>query len=232
MDLRDVASPEIMAEHAYGRLFEAVFTTPLIDYRHAVVTRNWYDSIVSGYHFHKSGRDCWLDPGGNPGHQGWLFNNTRENWEQRLLNKTHRWWPPGNGRDLCRYLNEESEEVGLKVYAAWAMNSFMNPLLDFRRRRQAAEDQRGWNHTIFLCYENILDMEPSSATNLYSWFFPNRTLKFKMRPAQFEMGRVLDLDPVLWNQLRDKVSKIDVDFYNGMIAKGSAEFGCLEQHNV
>ncbi len=225
--LHEVAAPEIMADHKYGRLFEAAFVTPLIDYRHVVVTRNWYDTIVSGYLHHKSGRDCWLDWLGNAGHRGWLLNNTRENWEHRLLNKTHLpWWPAGNGRDLCRYLSEESEEVGLRVFTAWVMTTFMDPLLSFRRRRQEAELLQGWNRTMFICYEEMLKLDSDSATNLYFWFFPNRTLTRSIRAPKYRMQI---LEPTSRSRLYEMVSKIDTNFYHGAIATGSAEFGCHEK---
>lgn len=230
--LKDVAAPEIMAEHRFGRLFEAAFVSPPMDYRHVVVTRNWYDAIVSGYIHHKSGRDCWLDSFGNPGHKGWLLNNTRENWEQRLLNKTQPWWPPGNGRDLCTYLAVESEEVGLRVFTAWAMSSFMLPLSNFRRLRQEVEVTKGWKRTKFLCYENVLALNSSSSTELYLWYFPNRTRQIELSAPRFQAGRDVGFDPLLRKRLQELVSQIDTIFYNGTIANGSREFGCRDQESL
>jgi len=39
---------------------------PIHDYRHIFVVRDFFDSIVSGYLYHRSGRECWLDPDGKP----------------------------------------------------------------------------------------------------------------------------------------------------------------------
>ena len=45
-----------------GKLFEDEYRFPFTgDYRHVVVTRNWYDAIISGYLYHKSCKERWLD---------------------------------------------------------------------------------------------------------------------------------------------------------------------------
>lgn len=35
------------------------------DYKMVVVTRNWYDALISGYLYHRAGRECWTDSWGN-----------------------------------------------------------------------------------------------------------------------------------------------------------------------
>jgi hypothetical protein len=232
---RYVDTPQIMKNHPYGQLFDDMFRLPSArDYRHVVVTRNWYDAIISGYLYHKSGKECWLDWFGHAGHEGWLLNNTLENWEQRLLQdpttmaQNHP-WPPGNDRDLCQYLTEESDEVGMRVYTAWAMSSFMDPLLDFHRRRQEMEQRNGWNRTVFLCYEQF--MTPSAAyttvtDSVFDWFFPNQTSNLNANPLQYRHGHATDQDPKLRSRLNDMVSRIDDELYHGAISQGSAEFGC------
>jgi len=36
------------------------------DYRLIIPVRNWYDALISGYNYHKTGRECWLDFAGRP----------------------------------------------------------------------------------------------------------------------------------------------------------------------
>lgn len=245
-DLKDkyffdmVSTPQIMNGHRYGQLFDAAFETPVMDYRHAVITRNWYDAITSGYLYHKSGRECWLDWFGNPGHEGWLLNNRLENWERRLLQDPtimarNLQWTPGNGRDLCRYLADEPVEMGLRVYSAWAIASFMNPLLDFRRRRLEMEAKMGRNRTTFVCFEQVTSPSghAEAVNTLFQWFFPkDRIRKLRIRAEKYEGGHATDKDPSMRNRMYETVSKIDAKYFRGSIAQGSAVFGCGEASNV
>eukprot|EP00592_Proboscia_alata_P008577 CAMPEP_0194353274 /NCGR_PEP_ID=MMETSP0174-20130528/1601_1 /TAXON_ID=216777 /ORGANISM="Proboscia alata, Strain PI-D3" /LENGTH=412 /DNA_ID=CAMNT_0039121733 /DNA_START=436 /DNA_END=1674 /DNA_ORIENTATION=+ len=36
------------------------------DYRFIIPVRNWYDALISGYNYHKTGRECWLNYAGRP----------------------------------------------------------------------------------------------------------------------------------------------------------------------
>lgn len=235
-----VGTPQIMSDHRYGQLFDAAFESPVIDYRHAVITRNWYESIVSGYLYHKSGRECWLDWFGNPGHQGWLLNNRLEDWERRIMQDPvltigKLKWNPGNGRDLCKYLSDESEEMGLRVYSAWAFASFMNPLSHFRRRRLEMEGQSGRNRTTFVCYEDLMSptRHADAVNSLTDWFFPNKNIKkLSFQQEKYEGGHATDKDPTLRTRLQQIVAKLDADYFAGSIAQGSAEFGCGEASSV
>lgn len=234
---RYVGSAQIMKDHAYGRRFEDEYRLPkAMDYRHVVVTRNWYDSIISGYLYHKSGRECWLDWYGNPGHEGWLLNNTSEHWEQRLLQdnttmKQNSPWPPGNDRDLCQYLTEEPEEVGMRVYTAWAMSSFMIPLREFRQNRQELERRHRWNRTVFLCYDKFMTPLTAFQTvseNVIPWLFPNqKTQHHNARPPQYLEGHATNQDPMLRSRLHELIARIDEEIYGGTISDFSDEFGCV-----
>jgi hypothetical protein len=233
-----IATPQIMSDHLFGRWFQKEFQQPTTrDYRHVVVTRNWYDSIISGYLYHKSGKECWLDWFGRPGHDGWLFNNSMEHWEQRLLNhkiimatQSSHQWPPGKGRDLCQYLAEESEEVGLQVYASWAMACFMYPLLEFRHRRLDMEQQRGWNRTIFVCYEQLMSSTgfASAIPFLHQWFFPHpaHLMLILPHPKKYQGAHATNPDTTIRSRLYATLSRIDWELFHGTIQQGSTEFGC------
>ena len=70
-----------------------------IDFREGIVFANLYSSLVSGYLYHRSGRECWLDPDGRPGHV------PREpfevDWDSHLV---HPLPIPRHNRSLCVYL--------------------------------------------------------------------------------------------------------------------------------
>lgn len=236
-----IATPEIMHDHTSGRLFEREFFNPFIsDYRHVVVTRDWYDSMISGYLYHKAGKECWLDWYGRPGHEGWLLNNSDEDWELRLLHHntgvfSRHPWRPGNGRDLCTYLVEESEEEGLRVYATWSMVTYMQPLLKFRRRRLQSEMTTA-GRTIFVCYEQLVDPKTFSFTvfEMFKWLHPRLMPLYnasKMN-ATYQGGHASDQDPTLRIRLRKILSSLDTAFFDGAIRKGSAVFGCGTNSNA
>lgn len=263
-----VNTVEIMIDHPNGRFFQKFVQIPFTeDYRHVVLTRDWYDSILSGYLYHKEGKECWLDWYGQtilPNQTiGWLYNNTLEDWELRLNRYYHsnhtsasggsrtntaaatstarrlrqerqqyyRSWPPGHGRDLCRYLADESEEDGLHVYTAWALINHLYPLLDFRHSRLLWEQEQGWNRTKFTCYESLVHPTTHGQTvyDWFRWFFPSQQPHVNAttrRKGSYEGGHASNRDPTLRRRLRNLLAQIDQQVYHGTIAQASREFGC------
>ena len=86
--------------------------------------RNIVESVVSGYLYHKSGRECWLDgfgvPKGTPG--------TRKNayylswpgygsdfWKRRIVDKEGRY--EHSTKNLCEILRDTEMERGVWIYA-------------------------------------------------------------------------------------------------------------------
>ncbi len=234
-----VETPEILSDHAIGKWFEMEYRLPFTsDYRHVVITRNWYDAIISGYLYHKSGKECWLDWYGRPDHNGWLLNNTQEDWEKRLLHHNltmahNHPWKPGKGRDLCQYLVDESEDEGLRVYTAWTMASSILPVLEFRRQRLAMEQQKGWNRTIFVCYEQLVSPEKHFivVNDVLSWLFPTPMVELNVTKLErvYQGGHASIKDPKLRKRLHKIVARLDTELYHGAILQGSSEFGCTEQ---
>jgi hypothetical protein len=139
------------------------------DYRHVLVTRNLEEAAISGYFYHRSGRECWLNPNGGRNRdgsefQGWLGHDQPEsrNWEKRLMapNRTTSkatakttpiresrssspslMYPPVRGRNLCQYLADESPQHGFLVYLEWAYSLYFKPLWSFYETRQQQEIQ-------------------------------------------------------------------------------------------
>jgi hypothetical protein len=245
---RDLPIPEITSHRTLGSQFRMMKDKPIRDgdYRHVVVTRNWYDALISGYLYHKSGKECWLNYFGRPSYRGWLLENKQEDWEQRLLNPSidtnmsfyrsviNMTWNPGNGRNLCRYLIDEPEEMGLRVYIAWSMDLYMYPLLDFQTRRQEQELQNGRNRTKYVCYEQFTN--PNTQSDVYhdmsQWLLPDRNLTFnrlKTTSAATEKRRTdhaSDTDPKLRERMHAMMRKLDTDVFGGAIASSNAQFGC------
>jgi hypothetical protein len=243
---RHVASPEISSHKKYGSTFRYMYDRPReADYRHVVVTRNWYDALISGYLYHKSGKECWLDWFGRPNHKGWLLKNKEEDWERRLLHPTfldmnttfyrsfNMTWNPGKRRDLCQYLIDEPEEMGLQVYIAWAMDMYMYPLLDFQRRRQEQEIQNGRNRTRYVCFEQFTHPDTKSDVfhDMAHWIFPDRNVTFTMWSAlphteKRRADHASDQNPELRGRMQEMIRKLDAKVFGGAINNGNAQFGC------
>jgi hypothetical protein len=226
-----------MSNHTNGAMFETQYRKPLSsnDYRQIVVTRNWFESVVSGYLYHKTGRECWLDWFGHSGHKGWLLNNTSEDWEVRLQHfRTSKSldfnWVAGRGRDLCQYLSEEPEIEGLKVYTAWALSSYLDPLLRFRQQRIEREKRKGWNRTKFLCYEQFMSTPTKSMNDTFEWLFPrtypNLNLAALANDSSYQEGHATNQDPKLRSRLLQIVARIDAEAFNNSVARGTLEFRC------
>lgn len=204
------------------------------DYRHVVVTRKFYQAIVSGYLYHKAHMECELDWFGKPGHFGWLLNNSQENWELRIMNSTTRHvrpWPAGRGRDLCTYLSDESEEDGMRVYVEWSKNLFFDPLVSFARSRREFEQTAGINRTIFVCYEQLVENFAPTVKLMAHWMFPAHKRASRVysnrRPAKQAFGHATTTDPQIRDRLARIVGDIDNELFHGSLSwTDKTEFGC------
>jgi hypothetical protein len=115
-----------------------------LDYREVAVARDWFEMIISGYLYHKSGRECWLDLWGN------LVAGAAESagssllgydWQGDITNTSASFpWPLSlhteTNRSLCRYLADVSEEDGLLVYTSFALARWLLPFRDYIQSRR------------------------------------------------------------------------------------------------
>ena len=133
------------------------------DYRHVVVTRSWYDSIVSGYLYHKSGRECWLDQDGLPR----LKNKTFE-WESKLKYPIS----GGSNRTLCEFLVQEPEEVGVRAYVDYSISHLYQGILPYHELATNMTD--GAKKSLFLCYDGFAspDTQQKFTETAFDWLYP------------------------------------------------------------
>jgi len=100
---------------------------PMVDYRLVLVVRDIYASLVSGYLYHFTGRECHLDHYGDPLPEGQNpFANVKR-WHRYLKGELD---PPRRGRTLCQYLADESERAGMKAYMEYIFNSQYQTLMN------------------------------------------------------------------------------------------------------
>jgi hypothetical protein len=113
------------------------------------VARDLYEMIVSGYLYHRSGRECWLDMYGraqvndNVLTDGtWLDQIQQQPWNNNTDGESSS-WPDVNNRSLCHYLAQESEADGMLVYTNYAIERWYRPFYDLiESRRQAQAEQK------------------------------------------------------------------------------------------
>ena len=231
---------EIVQHEKLGGKMRALETVRKLkaDYRHVVVTRNFYDSLLSGYLYHRRHMECELDWFGKPGFKGWLLDNKLEDWERRIMRNTpearrvRHPWPPGRARDLCTYLSEESERDGVRVYLEWAKHIYLDPLMEFVHTRRAAE--QGEPKTLFVCYEDFLADYEATVQKVGQWFVPG-SQPLDVTPNDGVTDRdkrdnkdahATDRNPELRTRLKDIIRELDEKLFEGAIATADAELAC------
>lgn len=146
------------------------------DFRHVAVTRNIVDAIVSGYLYHKAGHECWITPRGlkNTSAHGELSCKTlhcvSSRWYSKLrFHKTYGIpFPDAKNRSLCTYLNEESEQDGMRVLIDFALSQWYRGVASYWSMVQNRFQQEGINRVLFICYEDLTDPHQQEAMFLQS----------------------------------------------------------------
>jgi len=108
------------------------------DFRHVLVFRNVYDSLASGYLYHKAGYECWLRPDGRRprGNDKPLPSNSfpwKRNWTAYLnydVAVEDGTGSSANDRSICQYMADEPEPAGMRAYATWVFKVKYEALLE------------------------------------------------------------------------------------------------------
>lgn len=200
------------------------------DYRHVVITRPIYDSIISGYLYHKSGRECWLDQNGN----------------ERVKNKTFEWeskltFPllsqPRLNRTLCQYLAEESEQDGVRATVDLALSSWYAGLVPHKELVEQLETSSN-SHTLFVCFHELSNPETQESTiqRILDWFYPGGhdfTVSVPRHSSSeaigYKGGHSTIANASDRMRLNALVQQYDRDLFHGMGDKATKLFGCENQ---
>lgn len=207
------------------------------DYRHVIVTRNWFDAIVSGYLYHKAGYECWMNARGEKKR----IVRTDE-WDSHLgfHERDHIPFPPRNNRSICSCLAQESEEDGMRILMDLAVSKFYKGVVPYWNMVQEKRD--GQQHSLFVCYEELVD--PFQQERIYhqilDWLFPagearnmslSADLKASLEQQQhnqtvYSGGHATEHDPELRSRLRTLVERHDRELFNNTVATSNGIFGC------
>jgi hypothetical protein len=221
-----------------------------LDYRHVLVTRNWFDAIVSGYLYHKAGYECTMDYRGNATgrvqHHSQYFDLEVQyhlkDWDTDLR-IVQRQIAPCNNRSFCQYLAEEEEETGIRMVMDFALSRWYKGVVPYYEKAQARMYQTSQQKSLFLCFEDLMD--PFKQEDLFhgiaSFLFPglNETKEWELpgamkasiekqkeTHAKYEGGHASSHDPILRERLRNLVEQYDREIFNHTVASSNAVFGC------
>ena len=211
-------------------------TKAISDYRQVIMTRNWYDALISGYIYHKAGRECDLDKYGRPmrlqDQQFWPFNQRQ--WDEQLL--THHDLPLNNrnNRTLCQILKEEPTEVGMQVYMDAVLGAYYMDLVQLVLRNGPNDDTK----TLFVCYERLMDPATKTGTIqiILDWLFPSKSLtttaadlvqwldtqaKWKRKGHSVRSQPAAEVE-----QLLSLVKQLDEHVFHSLYASVQSKLGC------
>lgn len=203
------------------------------DYRTVFVTRNWYD--VSGYLYHKSGRECWLSSGGIGGRSGWLLHFNWEEFLEKERGRKPHFWPNLPATNLCKYLQLATPEDGLRVYADLAIAYWLNSVSAVANARNVTPPAK--SRTLFLCYEqfNVNENFPDAIKEAGSFLYPAEGI------AQWDGmvstnkgggGHSTSTDNDIRMGLHALLRIIDSKHLDGEINAGSSKFGCSSEADI
>lgn len=204
------------------------------DFRAVIITRNMVDSIISGYLYHKAGRECWLDSVGRAWQpEWWAWRENEWNWEQNFTFPGL--YPPRKGRTVCKYLEEESERDGMRVYIEFAMLAYYQLLYEYWERATHILDDPFYGRVFFQCYEDFFDpkTELNKVQQTIKLLFPGGKSGVilpshpKTRDATLHST---SHDPSLRTRLRNLIHDLDANIFNGTLAKHQEAFQCGSLH--
>jgi hypothetical protein len=206
-----------------------------MDYRHVVTARNFTEALVSGYLYHRTGRECWSTLGGRsvaPAVEGLMDWPGPVN-ELRATYPAMGAQPAAQNRSLCRVLADESEEDGMTIYIAYALKHWYRRLSSYLQvARQRERD--GVKKSMFVCLEDLSD--PKRERELYdamidflfpgghSYPYPRKVTTSGAKP--YSGGHATNPEPRLLGRLVELVRKLDEDVFKNHLYSVDAMIGC------
>ena len=142
--------------------------------------------------------------------------------------------PPFEGRSICRYLADESELHGMRVWIEFVTRVYYRPMVQILQQVQKREDS-GHRKTLFVCYEDLYYPERRAATlgRILEWFYPGQQQDQQPNSLPITSGvfqeyngnHATTKDPELRNRLRALAELLDRDVFDGVIHKFQTLFG-------
>ena len=173
-----------------------------------IMARNVYDSVVSGYLYHKSGRECWLNEYGEPNNEKGVKTNA---WLLRVPVE-------GYSKNLCAILRDEPEEKGLAVYAKFSWKHFIRSAVDVFQTKQKFE-------ILKLCLEDTLRDYDGTIHKIMNFARrPKSSRVYAIPPKKIDHST--SKNETLRIQLRERVREIDVLEMDSKLSRAQQLFRC------
>lgn len=195
---------------------------PVIDYRDVIILRNIYDSLISGYLYHKSGRECWLDWWGQQGWDPNLFPSYHTKRWMRYIDLSSQKTKIYD--TLCHCLSNSTEEDGLRIYIDWVFHAFYAKTFQF----WALSSSSSWSSCESIekrvrtyCFEDLASKQTSSIESMIDFLTmtdsnSTRRLRDETQPEKqdYDGGHSTSHNKSLRRRLRAKIIAIDHEYYN------------------
>ena len=205
---------------------------PATDYRDVLVIRNIFDSIVSGYLFHSEGQECDKT---TPDGQTVIKRNGRwylRHWEHYVKYELD---PPANGRTMCRYMADESEDIGMHAYIDFVFNyHYSRGMLSHWGLSQGIPEVG--DRTMTVCYEDLMSPERDVATmnRMLDFWYNGSSTSGNHEPyagiapghVNYSGGHSTTHDPVVRERLKEIAKRVDLEYYSGEIAWADSVLPC------
>jgi len=196
-------------------------------FREVLIVRNLYSTLVSGYTYHKSGRECWLDAFGVPD-DIWLKNAARfmgmykQEPHQMLFqgklnissifeSKDALWKMLKSHENICSVLNETTDYEGMTIYIDYAYRTYYEALATYYQNIQHL------NFTKIVHYEDIIDAPLEVFYSVHNWFSGADTSQTKIKA-----GRI---PPIIYS------SDYDNNLHQQLLVKNSDTHGHSANQN-
>ena len=169
--------------------------------------RNVVDSVVSGYLYHKSGRECWLNGVGVPlnGTPGWLASpELSTKWKHGIVDKEQRY--KHSTKNLCEILRDTDVESGVWIYAQVAYSAWYRSTFDAFHYFA----KRGHN-VLYLCM-NVIQRNIPQAVAKIKAFYNGKTYSYngpKTSSRIYTGGHSTSTNETLRHLLRGIVQDVD-----------------------
>ena len=197
--------------------------------RNIIVVRNYIDAVVSGYLYHKSGRECWSNPDGTK-MKGTTYKMQNYHWwdDVRLTNMSKE---EANGRTLCQFLSDESEDVGMQIFVEISWRHWWKKYMYFLEKVRDLENPT-YRRTRIVCYEDLNNPATQRQTfhDMMGWLYPSGNYHGEYDPApvqkEYTGNHSTDHDAGLRRRLRSAVVRYDEELLNRKLAIESELNGC------
>ncbi len=145
-----------------GKGEPGVIIPPNVTVPSVIVVRDLLDATVSGYLYHKSGRECWLNVyGGPPRRRGEHMAN--HNWTKHVstvpIPQDIRF---PQKKNICKALEHTTETVGMGIYLEFARNNYYRTAVQLKHRTH--------DPTLFVCFEELMNWPDEMEARVRSFY--------------------------------------------------------------